>query len=133
MWTYEGNAIWRRTVPFDRVPLPQVVADSVIASVQSSGLPPVSVEALQRNLLVPDVYPPLTGILFGGDESVWVELTANQWGQQYVVLTKDGDLQGTVVLPTNSRLGAADLERVWSIEQDEVGVESVVRYGVAWN
>jgi hypothetical protein len=49
------------------------------------------------------------------------------------VFAPNGEVIGTVSLPSGSWVPVAQLDRIWVIDEDSLGVESVVRYGVEWN
>jgi hypothetical protein len=51
----------------------------------------------------------------------------------YRVLDAAGDVVGTVSISETARVAAARLDRIWTVERDGLGVESVVQYAVSWN
>lgn len=128
----QGDTVFSRHYPFESVPIPAGVGDSVIAASASRISHPVLAAAFRRGARVPPVYPPLQGLVLGRDGTIWVQITGRGEERQYVVLGSDGDPLGTVLLPSRSRVAAASRERMWVIERDEVNLESVVRYQVVW-
>ena len=70
--------------------------------------------------------------MIGQDHTLWLETRLEEDGRPYVVLDPDGDPIGTVVVPERSRISAAQRDRVWILETDDLGVQSVVRYAVTW-
>jgi len=74
------------------------------------------------------VYPPVEELLVGNDHRVWIGLRPTSRGRPWLVLGDAGAPDGIVTLPANSTVRAADGEHLWAIEQDELDVESVVRY-----
>lgn len=131
IWDSDGATVWSRSVPFEPVPLPATVVDSVFDIMR--GFPPRFQEAFREQVRPPPVYPPLRGLLLGRDHSVWIEMMVRDGGRTYRVLTASGALMGTVPVSEGSRIAVAAMDRIWMIEQDEVGVESIVRYSVTWN
>lgn len=131
MWSAGGHEIWSRSYPFTPVPLDPAEVDSVFAGFQE--FPPQFQEALNRELLIPPVRPPLTGVTIGRDGTVWIEMVEDETGRPYLVLDPTGEPIGSLLLPARSRIAIGDLDRIWVIERDEVDVESVVRYSVTWD
>jgi len=126
----QGTTIWTRTLPFDPIPLTPAVADSVLTLVQ--GMPAQFQAALREQVQVPPVYPPVSGLLIGRDDSVWIEMIVRDGVRPYLVLSADGEVVGTANLSERSRVAAAQLDRIWVTERDDLDVESIVTYSVSW-
>lgn len=116
----DGDTVLTRRLPFEPVPIPRAVRDSVTRRRQI------------RNRLVPTTYPPLANLLVGRDGTIWIEMREKDDTRPYVVLASDGELLGTLTLPRTSRVAVAQQDRVWVIERDVDDIESIVRYGVTW-
>jgi len=126
-----GDTVFSRRYPFHSVPLPQETADSVIRR-QISSLPGDLAGAYRRQARAPSVYPPIEGIVVGHSGRVWVREILMGGRHPYLVVDANGDPLGTVELDANQWLGVADGDHIWVVEEDENGVESVLRYRVSW-
>jgi hypothetical protein len=78
------------------------------------------------------MYPPLSGLLIGRDYSVWLQLRFEGEDRPYLVLEPDGTPLGKVIVTERGRIAEAQRDRIWVIEADPQGVQSVVQYGVSW-
>lgn len=112
-----GDTLYDRRHRFAGVEIPRLIRDSI---------------RRLYDLPVPEIYPPLTGVIVSPDSAVWIELLRTDEGRPYLVLSANGDLRGRVVVPTNLRVAEARGQRLWAIEVDEVGIESVIVLDVAW-
>lgn len=71
------------------------------------------------------------GFVAGRDGSIWLaQNSATEAGRRWIVLDGDGEPIWTVVLPLELTLRAADPSMIWGAEQDDLGVEYIVLYGV---
>lgn len=113
-----GDTVFDRSYPFEPVAIP----DSVVARYTTAGL----------DLPVPDVFPPLDGVVVGHDGTVWVEMIEIRGERNYTVLGPAGDLLTTLTLSGDARIAAAERERIWVVERDALDVESVVVYRLEW-
>ena len=109
---------------FTPVPVPRKTADSVVA--ERRKFLPASVKNL--NIPTPAFYPPVTRIVLGRDDTVWLEVATGKPGRTWHMLDGVGRAVGEVTLPANVRLQLADRNTIWALERDEDDVESIVRY-----
>jgi hypothetical protein len=123
----DGDTVFARRLGFELVRMTAAARDSVLDRIQNPEL-----AQARRSGPIPPFFPPLTGLVVGDDASVWLELRPQEDGQPYLVLDSLGDEVGRVLLPLRSRVAVARLDRLWVVEEDEFGVESVVVYEVAW-
>lgn len=114
-----GDTIFSRRDPFEPREIPSAVRDSVMSR-------------FPRDLPTPTIFPPLDDLVIGNDGTVWLGMIEDETGRPYRVYEPDGAPLGNLVLPPGARLAAAERERVWVVEKDELGVESIVRYPVTW-
>jgi hypothetical protein len=94
-----------------------------------SGIAPYSpaVAAEMRKLVrarIPRVYPPVENVALGLDGSVWLVLR----GSKTVVFDEKGTPLMRVQLPPRTSLIQATRDRIWTIQADDDGLTSVVRY-----
>jgi hypothetical protein len=126
----QGDQVYRREFPFEGVPIPRHVIDSVLrVRIERARFAEVKrAYETQVRGLVPSAYPPVEELLVGNDHRVWIGLRPTSHGTPWLVLDETGAPGGIVTLPANSSIQAADDKHIWAIEQDEFDVESVVRY-----
>jgi len=65
----------------------------------------------------------------GSDGTVWVG-GADAEGVRWLAFDAKGTALGTVVIPRNYRVAAVSRTRIWVIETDAKGVESILQLGV---
>ncbi len=124
----EADTLFTRTYPFEGV----VIGDGERSRAVERVVGRSGIKA--SDVPVPPVYPPLTGLLIGRDDLIWVEFRVARDERRYLVLdSAEGDPRGIVVLPADSRIAVASRHRVWALERDALDVESVVQYGLTWN
>jgi hypothetical protein len=113
-------------------PLPRSVADSTIAAIASARLgDAASVWTRQAHTHVPDVFPPVEpGSFIGNDGRLWVRLRRTPEATRYLMLDASGRQTGTVSVPANVELRAADATHAWGVELDDNDVPSLVRYRI---
>jgi len=102
-----------------------------IAGRSGPGRPTELAEAL-RDAERPRVYPLVSGIRVGSDGTTWIEEYHGDSGRTYHAIDPEGNSLGRTTAPQNQRLAAAQQRRIWVVEKDAFGVESVVRYRVSW-
>jgi hypothetical protein len=126
-----GDTLFTRLLPMPRVRIPRAVADSIrdglvraLARSAPRGAPAVSVE-------VSETYPPVSQALIARDEqSVWLEGGVATGDRVWHILDVAGRPVGTVRVPRGTELRVVTRERVWAVERDRDGLESVVIYRV---
>lgn len=79
---------------------------------------------------LPTYYPPLTGAVVGTDGAVWLGVRGDSGAQAWRVLDPSGKDAGQVLLPSHSRVVAADRSTIWVVTLDEDDVPSLVKYRV---
>ncbi len=126
----EDDESSRREIPFVGVPIPHHAIDSVIrVRIENATRSEVKrVYETEVRDLVPDVYPPVEELVVDNDHRVWLGLRPTSRGKPWLVLDAAGVATALVALPVNSSVQAADGNRVWVVESDELDVESIVRY-----
>ena len=71
--------------------------------------------------------------MFGTDGTLWVGLHPVEAERPYLALDSVGRLIGRVLVPRDGRISAGGRGVIWVIEQDDLSVESLVRYSVEWD
>lgn len=80
---------------------------------------------------MPAVYPGTESLLIGLDNTIWVGLRRTDAGQRFLVLNSKGDPVAAVDLPPRTRLMQASATRLYAVETDPDGLQSVIRYAVS--
>lgn len=124
-----NGVLYTRRYPFDPIPITDAMEDSILES-YFEGAPPEFARAVEGRATFPPLLPPVIGMVGGRDDSLWIRMRDTAEGRPYRILDPEGNPMGTLTLPTNQRIAVADLQNIWVIEEDELGVESVVRYAI---
>ncbi len=74
-------------------------------------------------------FEPMTDVVIGRDGALWIGRDG-QAGRTYVVIDAIGRSIGSVHLAKQVRVKAADQTHIWTVEEDESGLQSVVRYRI---
>ncbi len=124
-----GSTVFSRELPIPARPLPRRVADSALAFRISHTSHPENVP-LYRAMKLREYFPPLLGLLVGRDRSVWLELDTIGGGHLWWVLDATGRHVGTLRLPGSAILQVTDRDQIWTLEEDESGLQGVARYRI---
>ena len=71
-------------------------------------------------------FEPMTDVVIGRDGALWIGRDG-QAGRTYVVIDSTGRGIGSVQVAKQVRVKAADRTHIWAVEEDESGLQSVVR------
>jgi len=82
------------------------------------------------SLDLPESHEPFKQVLLGDDRTVWLRERKRGSGTTWLQLDNRGLVVGKVALPAGTRLMVARAGLLWCLEEDDSGVESVVRYRV---
>lgn len=135
----EGETVFSRRFPFDAVPIPRGVRDSVFDHRErrfQSALSRLQPDVVPRfDPPMASVWPPLEHVVVGRQGRIWVEMREREDAgvRPYVVIEADGDEAARLRFPSNMKVVEADGDRIWVIERDRLDIESVVRYRVGWS
>lgn len=89
----------------------------------------LSEESIRRDLLRPRYLPPITDVVAGSDNTLWVKREANlEETDQWLVIDQHGNTGPTAVAPKGIRLLAVDRYFAWAVEVGEDYVEYVRRF-----
>ncbi|MBK7594771.1 MAG: hypothetical protein IPP98_04130 [Gemmatimonadetes bacterium] len=125
-----GGTVFTRELPVPARALTRAFADSVLAFRMSHTSHPENVP-LYRTMKLREYFPPLLGLVVGRDRSVWLELDTAGGGHLWWVLDATGRHVGTLQLPKSAILQVADRDQIWTLEEDESGLQGVGRYRIA--
>lgn len=140
--TFGGDTVFSRDFPYDPQPIDPAVVDSLLRmqgermaqiSERMPGAPtPARAEELAReSLYLPSYHPAVSSMVLGRDGSIW--LKREDLGgdtSDWLVLSTQGAVIGTVATPREMRVLEAEEGRVWGVETDELDVPYIVQYAV---
>jgi hypothetical protein len=129
----DGDSVYARRYPFEVVALPASVADSSINAAATAWDSRVAGmgDAYRALAWVPPMYPPVEGLVVGGDGSMWIRLRPNDEAtSQYLVLAPNGDSYGQATFEGDVQIMSATQHEAWGVIVDELDVHSIVRYSV---
>ena len=122
-----GDTVYSRSYPYQLVSIPGAVRDSVRA-MRARGSQ--SQRDAAAKMPIPESYPPVSRLLLGHDESVWLEGYGARGERVWQVLDARGDVIGKVVAPPSTQVMVVSREVVWAIETDNDGLQHIVRFRV---
>lgn len=116
--------------PMRRVPrdlADQIAADLVRGGSRSGNAPTES--AVRNALRLPEIWPPVTGVVVGHDRVVWIRsiLSGKGTRQWYRIDTAAGAVHG-IELPEKEEIAASDKTSVIVVGRDSLDVPFLVRY-----
>jgi len=143
-WGADGRRIFSRRIPFT----PRAVTGTDVAEAangfreirppaRSGGAGALDVgPALSSAVGKGSVHPPVTRLLVGADQSIWLRRSTGRADRDtWLVLSAAGDPLAEVHLPriASRVVVAADLEHIWAVEDDERAAteRTLVRYRVS--
>ena len=139
--TLAGDTVYSRAFRYVPTRLPAALPDSLAAEFakRPSSLPPSMAatwpaagraeELARASLFVPEFFPPVTDVVVGRDGTVWLQRDgAGGESRDWWVIDERGRAIASVRLPAGLRVLAAERERVWGTETDEMDVPYIVRY-----
>ena len=124
-----GTVRFSRIYPLAPVPVSPAARDSSLAA-RTKALArfgPAFIQAMPKVVPARN-WPPVRRILVGRDATVWVEERVASPGHLWRILDFKGTVLGTLALPENIALRAADLHAAWGYETDADGLQGLVRY-----
>jgi hypothetical protein len=125
----DGDTLFSRLLQVLRVRVPRAVADSIRGRLETSLAK--SAPGAIVDVPVSATFPPFAQAIVARDEkSVWLESGVSTGNRVWQVLDVTGRSIASVRVPRSLELKVVSLERVWAIERDRDGLESVVVYRV---
>jgi hypothetical protein len=120
-----GDTLFSSILAVPRQRISRAVTDSVreqFAATVAKSAPDVSVD-----VEMPETYPPFDqGIVSRDERTIWLESGVATGDRRWHVVDLTGKALGDVRVPRRLRLQVVGLDRVWAIERDNDGLESVV-------
>jgi hypothetical protein len=129
--TVTGDTLRQRTFGYTPLPVTSAMIENMLAPLRSSGAPDTYLKTLRSQLQTSTFIPPVTAIVVGEDNALWLmgertQAAAVRWWH----IKPDGSPGGTIELPMGSRVMAANGSLIWVLERDDLDVEYVTRYRI---
>ena len=130
MLDQDGDTVFSK--PYDYIPqrISRISSDSALAGFRR--LPGLSKEIIAAvdGMRLPVTYQPARRLLVGGDRSVWIEVNHTGPDHRWLLIGERGDVVGTLDLPVKISIHEASRDAILVTEEDDDGVQSVVRYHI---
>lgn len=129
-----GDTLVARRYPFVVELISKAVGDSAIAARAEMirQMSPELADLLASEGTYPPMFPPIRSLMIGQDNTVWIEQRLREGSYPLYVIAPDGEPIGTLFNPQDRRIVSVTRESMWVVERNEVGIESLVRYGIEW-
>lgn len=129
----DGSTIYAKNYAYTPRALSAEVSDSLydeLARDMSSWLPPArAAAAAKKYLIVPATYPPVSSVVLGRDDSVWLRKEdVGGAPVRWLVLDPQGSIRATVNAPAGLKIHYADESTVWGVVHDALDTPFVVRF-----
>jgi hypothetical protein len=129
--TIRGDTVARVTVPYDPVALTAAMAERMLASYVGAGMPRDQVSRLGGELRRFSSLPPVTAVIYGRDDAVWVQRESPSPGSNapWERIEPSGR-RSIISLPAPGRIVAASRTHIWVAERGEYDVPYLARYRI---
>ncbi|MDX2262258.1 MAG: hypothetical protein SFU84_11235 [Gemmatimonadales bacterium] len=126
-----GDTLFSKRYSFQPIAIPARVIDSTRQEkLRQPGLSPAMKSGYQA-LKYPSHYPPIRRVLVGIDGTIWLqEENGRTASRRWIVLSASGARLGSIEVPAHVGFGAVSRTRLWTIESDADGVQSIGQYRV---
>ena len=138
-----GDTVASRALSYTPVPIPEVTKQQALDSIAESLASRTGGAARARRALeaagfmMPEAYPPITDLVVGTDDRVWLALTESPTRQgstgvtQWLVLDRDLATLALVDLPRGFDLYLASSADLWGVVVSDLDVPRLVRYRIS--
>ena len=130
-----GDTLFTSDIPYVPTPLPAERVDSAVR-VMTERLRNFPEGRIRDAMYRPSHVPPIGSVMVGNDGTIWLrrfDPIVSESGEsmtEWWVLDPDGTPLARAVTPSGLRVRAISEDMVWGVEQDEMEVEYIVRYGL---
>jgi hypothetical protein len=129
LFSETGDKRFDLSLPFTPVSVTQAARDSSEARVAKMAKDFGADWAKSAPRLTPAPnYPPVRRLLVGRDQTVWVEERSTVPGHHWRIFDSRGNAVGSVDVPDDVAIKAADRNTIWCVVTDSDGLEGVARY-----
>lgn len=128
----DGERMYSRRIRYRPVPVTREYADSLYAAealVLAHGMEDGrAMETARKHLIVPETFPPVSGVIHARDDAVWLRRIVGASGAaRWLVLDGEGRMKSSVPAPAELRIMFADESQVWGVLHDALDVPYVVK------
>jgi hypothetical protein len=127
----DGDTLLDRRYAFEPIEVTPAYADSAIEAYAARIAPPLA-RLYREQAQYPPLMKPILGVLDGADGTIWLSLRRSSGERIYTVLDEAGGVVGQVPMPRGVFVAIAARSHLWTVEIDEWGVPSLVRYRLDW-
>ena len=130
----KAEQLYRVAIRYDPLPIPREAVDSAISALAEGAKGQFrsrreALAAFKAGIHVPSSCPPVSRVLFTGDDSVWLAREACGHSEvRWDRLSSTGMAQASIVLRNGVRIWEATGEYLWTVEVSDQGLPQVVRY-----
>lgn len=120
-----GDTVFSRLVPVRRERVPEAVRDSVKRAFENALAR--ATRAPVNPVEIPEVYAPFVqGLVANDEKTVWFEKGIAVGEREWLIVDQSGQPIASVRVPRRLDLKVVSMDRVWGIERDSDGLESIV-------
>lgn len=126
------DTLMRASFPYDPVPVPRALAESLEILIRNSGAPQGYERDVTSALRSFRYLPPVTAVVCEGNEAVWIgrETNSGQPTTRWYRVARDGRMTGFVELPSSSRITSAQGSLLVVAERGGLDVPYIAFYRV---
>ena len=138
--TASGDTVYARVYPYRPRRLDDRTVDTAVSALldgmrrsipPTAGLAGISEDAIRNVLYRPDNLPPVTRVVAGASETLWLMREAGLGDSvTWDVLNEEGVIVAALAVPTRMQLLRAEPDLAWGLERGLDDVPYVVRYRV---
>jgi hypothetical protein len=126
-WSDAGQVTWTKKIEY----VPQPVTESILDSLANEySKDPQRRARFLKALNARKFLPPVREMVVGQDGSIYLQREGGSSTAKWDVIGPDGAVVGSIVLPNNTIVLAATLERIW-VREGEEGEYKIARYSIA--
>ncbi len=123
-----GDTLWRRDLTYLPRKLEKAAADSFVGQIKGSS---ADDDAIRRLLFIPEFRPPVASGFAADDGTLWLRREEGRATVEYWIVSPEGKLTATLLVPQSLALTAARGAQVWGVEKNADDVPVVVRFRIA--
>ena len=135
-----GSIVFRKELSFPALRIPEQLIDEAISIGVSMAEPAIEASrragasvprdirsAVRDGLSIPRDFPPVRNVVFGVDETIWLQRMVDLEGGPWVVIDGGGRSLFEVDLPPSLTVQQAFRDAIWGTMVDDLGIPYVIR------
>jgi hypothetical protein len=126
-YNIDGDTVRRARVPYKPVPVTSRMVDSVLPEIARTIKREGHEDIIRKAMVVPKYLWPIGRGTLADDGTTWIQLRGPTPMAQWLVISPQGKLTGTVTLPRSTEILLVQ-GNIWAVVKDENDVPSVVKY-----